>query len=87
VSASKVIAPTTFGATVNRLVLTVEYPRLATICGKKLLTLAKGTPSVKLTPAQTLNNDQTQSANYEGQDGTVIPIHWIFKGSETVAKT
>jgi len=38
-SASKVIAPTMSGATVNRLVLTVEYPRLATICGKKLLTL------------------------------------------------
>jgi len=57
VSTSKVIAPTMFGATVNKLVLTVEYPRLATICGKKLLTLAKGTPSVKLTPAQTLIND------------------------------
>jgi len=55
-SANKVISQTMLGATVNKLVLTVEYPRLATICSKKLSTLAKGTPSVKLTPAQTLNN-------------------------------
>lgn len=37
----------------NRFVLTVEYPRLATIWGRKLLTLANGTPRERLIIAQT----------------------------------
>lgn len=36
------------GATVYKLVLTVEYPMLCTICGRKLFTLARGTPNEKL---------------------------------------
>jgi hypothetical protein len=43
-----------FGATVKRFVLTVEYPRLATICGRKLLTLARGTPNDRLISAHIL---------------------------------
>lgn len=39
--------------TVYKFVFTVEYPRLATICGKKLFTLARGTPSDRLIHAQT----------------------------------
>lgn len=42
-----------FGATVNRFVLTVGYPKLATIWGRKLLTLARGTPRERLITAQT----------------------------------
>jgi hypothetical protein len=38
------MVPTMFGATVYRFVLIVEYPRLVTICGRKLFTLASGTP-------------------------------------------
>lgn len=41
-----------FGAIVYKLVLTVLYPKLATICGRKLLTLARGTPSARLINAQ-----------------------------------
>ncbi len=49
-----------FGATVKRLVLTVEYPRLPTICGKKLFTLVKGTPNVRFITAQSLGIPSTQ---------------------------
>lgn len=84
-SAINVSAPTIFGATVKRLVLTVEYPRLPTICGKKLLTLVRGTPNVKLTTAQTLQGSSKNAKRILGS--TVIPIHRTLKGSKTVTDT
>ena len=57
-SSNNATVPTIFGATVNKFVRTVEYPRLATICGRKLLTLASGTPKDKLISAHNLHRQQ-----------------------------
>lgn len=79
VSSSKATVPTMFGATVSKFVRTVEYPRLATIWGRKLLTLARGTPNDRLIIAQTLNKRNLCCFSAETQMINVIPIHWIFK--------
>lgn len=55
VSSNNATVPAILGATVNKFVRTVEYPRLATICGRKLLTLARGTPNDRLIMAHILH--------------------------------
>jgi hypothetical protein len=75
--------PTTFGATVKRFVLTVEYPRLATICGRKLLTLASGTPNDRLMSAHILRFTQYLFSTLMKKQGG--PICGILERTEGIA--
>ena len=90
-SSNNATVPTIFGATVNKFVRTVEYPRLATICGRKLLTLASGTPKDKLISAHSLRKQQrnaipvTYSANESKGTKTCLPVHGICEWTECVA--